>query len=330
MKKKKKQQNLKKKKPKKRKTDQIPGDKQNYIKEEFDFKVKKEPKTGKVYYNIKKKHENKNNPNIINDNNNKTNKDNLENNNFKISQNKIKPKKNSKSKDKKTKNTYKESNNSEDLESNIDKDKCKLKNVVDTKEIDRFYIEKNLDFSKNNLLYSWEEMEFITEFNKKYEKGNIVYLACSKRGTNSDTCKGKAKYNKKSGLVQIYEYCTNNINLHYNLNFDEFKEMYNKNNYDNLDMSLKIFQKYYVKCLLIDNKANTFLECADKFKTRFNDIKFILNKENISKIKTSIHGNTKYSNIIELTKSLKLMNNDINIDIYPIKIETINKKKKIL
>ena len=106
--------------------------------------------------------------------------------------------------------------------------------------------------------------------------------------------------------------------------------MYNKNNYDNLDMSLKIFQKYYVKCLLIDNKANTFLECADKFKTRFSDIKFILNKENISKIKTSIHGNTKCSNIIELTKSLKLMNNDINIDIYPIKIETINKKKKKL
>ena len=76
--------------------------------------------------------------------------------------------------------------------------------MVDTNEIDIFFIDKNLYFSEINLLYSWEEMEFITEFNKKYEKSNIVYLACSKRGTNSDICRDKVKYNKKSGLVQIY------------------------------------------------------------------------------------------------------------------------------
>ena len=45
----------KEKKPIKRKTDQIPEDNQNNINDEFDFKVKKEPKTGKVYYNFKKK-----------------------------------------------------------------------------------------------------------------------------------------------------------------------------------------------------------------------------------------------------------------------------------
>ena len=77
--------------------------------------------------------------------------------------------------------------------------------MVDTNEIDIFFIDKNLYFSEINLLYSWEEMEFITEFNKKYEKRNIVYLACSKRGTNRDICRGKAKYNKKSGLVKYTE-----------------------------------------------------------------------------------------------------------------------------
>ena len=82
-------------------------------------------------------------------------------------------------------------------------------------------------------------------------------------------------------------------------------------------MSLRIFQKYYVKCLLIDNITDTFLECAGKFKTRFKNIKFLLAYENISKMKTSIIGSTKYSNIIELTKSLKLINKDININIYP-------------
>ena len=65
--------------------------------------------------------------------------------------------------------------------------------------------------------------------------------------------------------------------------------MYNTNNYAKLVMSLPIFQKYYVKCLLIDNITDTFLECAGKFKTRFKNIKFLLTDENISKIKTSIN-----------------------------------------
>ena len=65
--------------------------------------------------------------------------------------------------------------------------------------------------------------------------------------------------------------------------------MYNTNNYAKLVMSLPIFQKYYIKCLLIDNITNTFLECEDKFKTRFKNIKFLLTDENISKIKTSIN-----------------------------------------
>ena len=199
-----------------------------------------------------------------------------------------------------------------------------MKKVVDTNEIDRFFIDKNIDFFRVNLLYLLEEMEFIIEFSKKYEKSNIVYLACSKRGTNSDICRDKVKYNKKSGLVQIYEKCTNNIDLHYYLKFDIFKEINNTNNYAELDLTLRIFQKYYVRCLLIDNIVNIFLECADKFKIRFKYIKFLLMDENISKIKTSISGTTKYSNIIELTKSLKLINKDINIDVYQIKIEYIN------
>ena len=104
--------------------------------------------------------------------------------------------------------------------------------------------------------------------------------------------------------------------------------MYNTNNYANLDMSLLSFQKYYVKCLLLDNIANTFLECDVQFKRIFKNIKYILTDENISKIKTSILGTSKYSNIIELTKSLKLINKDLNIDVYQIKIEYINKKKE--
>ena len=46
---------------------------------------------------------------------------------------------------------------------------------------------------------------------------------------------------------------------------------------------------------------------CSKFKTRFKNIKFLLTDENISKIKTSIIGTTKYSNIIELIKKNKIL-----------------------
>ena len=33
----------------------------------------------------------------------------------------------------------------------------------------------NYDLDNNNILYSWKDMDILTIFNKKYEKGNIEY-----------------------------------------------------------------------------------------------------------------------------------------------------------
>ena len=61
----------------------------------------------------------------------------------------------------------------------------------------------NYDLDNNNILYSWKYMDILTIFN------NTVYLVCSKRGTNSDKCRGKAKYYKYTGEMIIYNKCTN-------------------------------------------------------------------------------------------------------------------------
>ena len=99
-------------------------------------------------------------------------------------------------------------------------------------------------------------MDFITSFTKKYERGNNIYLSCSKRGPQSDKCPGKAKYEKNSWLIQIYESCVNDIELHNQINFDIFKKMYEQNNFKNLQMNLKLYQRFYIKCLFLDNKAS--------------------------------------------------------------------------
>ena len=83
----------------------------------------------------------------------------------------------------------------------------KFKKINNDKIIDTFEMEKNYDFNKKDLQYSWADEDYITNFTKKSESGNIIYLVCTKRGYNSKDCNGKAKYNKKIGIVTIYAKC---------------------------------------------------------------------------------------------------------------------------
>ena len=70
--------------------------------------------------------------------------------------------------------------------------------------------------------YSWPEEEFITQYTKKSEYGNIIYLACSKRGVNGKDCNGKAKFDRKTGIVIIYEKCKNEKKIIINKEFLKF------------------------------------------------------------------------------------------------------------
>ena len=47
-------------------------------------------------------------------------------------------------------------------------------------------------------------MEFITNFTKKIERGNIIYLICTKHGNKNEKLKGKTKFDGKTGKVIIY------------------------------------------------------------------------------------------------------------------------------
>ena len=39
-------------------------------------------------------------------------------------------------------------------------------------------------------------------------------------------------------------------------------------------MNLKIYQKYYIKCLFIDNKLKNYSECISEFKKNFLTMNF--------------------------------------------------------
>ena len=98
----------------------------------------------------------------------------------------------------------------------------KFSNKTKDNIIDTITISKNFNFDNFNLSYSWKDMDFITNFTKKIERGNIIYLVCTKRGNKNEKCKGKAKFDRKTGKVVIYNKCVNDKNLHTTINYEEF------------------------------------------------------------------------------------------------------------
>ena len=173
-----------------------------------------------------------------------------------------------------------------------------------------------------------ERSKFFNDFYKKTESKNTIYLVCNKRGYSSNICPGKAKFNKDTGELSIYEKCINNNN-HNKVDYKEFRIFFNSKNFKNLDMNSKHFQKLFIQCLYEDNIVNDYLECMQKFKLYFPNNTFILNEEIVRKIKFNIKGGVKAYNIEDLCKSIKIYNKDIIVDIFPVKTEYKNKNKEI-
>ena len=65
-------------------------------------------------------------------------------------------------------------------------------------------------------------------------------------------------------------------------------------------MNLKIYQKFYTKCLFIDNKIQNYIEAYDNFKKICPNIKFILNEYETTKIKSIIGGGINNLSLEEL------------------------------
>ena len=92
------------------------------------------------------------------------------------------------------------------------------------------------------------------------------------------------------------------------LDINIFRNLYKNNEYNNIDMNNKIYQKFYVQCLYEDNSVNTFIDCTKKFKFRFPNNTFLLNEESVKKIKFNIQGGLNNFNIEDLCNSIKSYN----------------------
>ena len=140
----------------------------------------------------------------------------------------------------------------------------------------------------------------IVNLQKKKESSNTVFLVCNKRGNKSHNCPGKARYNKITGKVEIYEKCININNSHNSITLEKFKEMYIINNFGNIDFKIKYYQKLFTKCLILYKEANNIKEAIYKFKEKFKNIEYLINENIFSKLKNELFGNTNTLNIEEL------------------------------
>ena len=152
-------------------------------------------------------------------------------------------------------------------------------NIIEELEID-----KNFDFNKYNYIYSWKNEDYITEYTKKRESGNNIYLVCSKRGKDSKNCLGKAKFNRLTGKLTIYSKCTNKKGNHNGIDINIFTKLFNNNIFKNINMELYLYQKYYIECLFKNNKVNNYTECIQIFKEQFPKTEFSLKEDTVSKI----------------------------------------------
>lgn len=113
------------------------------------------------------------------------------------------------------------------------------------------------------------------------------------------------------------------------MDYNKFKKFFYNNNFKNINMKLKVFQKYYIKCLIETNKISNFTEAALSFKKNFSEIDLLLKEDTIKKLFSKYKGSNKNLNIEEVIRSLKINNNNIIVDIFPIKSNYKNKDKKI-
>ena len=92
-------------------------------------------------------------------------------------------------------------------------------------------------------------------------------------------------------------------------------------------MNLKIYQRFYIQSLFIDNKVQNYVGAKINFTNKFNNINFLLNEDNIRKIKNSILGGVNNYGFEDLCKLIGEKNR-IKVSIYPISSEYYNKTIK--
>ena len=83
-----------------------------------------------------------------------------------------------------------------------------------------------------------ENEDYITEYSKKYEIDNNIYLHCTKRGNSGNACPGKAKLEKETEKIIIYEKCNDKIIIHKSIGYENFKKLYHSDRLQNIDMNL--------------------------------------------------------------------------------------------
>ena len=106
-------------------------------------------------------------------------------------------------------------------------------------------------------------MMILLHNSQKKESAKTIYLVCSKRWINSKICPWKAKFDKSTGRVDNYKKCINKNNNHNTIDLEEFKKINLSKNFNNIEMNLRLYQKYLIESSLLCNDINSYADILE-------------------------------------------------------------------
>lgn len=177
------------------------------------------------------------------------------------------------------------------------------------------YIENTND-NKKPIISNTNKNKIKTKFLYSSETKNYIYFYCYKRKYG---CKGTAKINKKEKKLVITYYCENNVE-HIELDYEEFADLIDKKDLNNIDFNNKINQRYYVFHILKQNNDQDLNTIYKKFYEE-TKIKLSLSKSCICKIRSKINDNYKGLSLLELINKIKIDIPDLFSNIIDIKYD---------
>ena len=188
---------------------------------------------------------------------------------------------------------------------------------------------RKFDDTKIEIPGEYNKFEYISKINKKkliaftfcYNKNNIItkflfknesktreFYNCYKSGKG---CNGKAFYGKLTQKFNVYKECDFTIE-HEDINYEKFEEKCNNNSLNDIDISIKKYQRYYIRYLFKNKKAIDKYNAINIFKEKFGDkINFILDDNDINVEKSKNVPNPKDKTLFDLINILANENKDI-------------------
>ena len=198
--------------------------------------------------------------------------------------------------------------------------------ILELNENETKEIFENNNIKKISISKYVKTLKFKTKFLFTSESKNYIFYSCYKKINN---CKGTAKINKNTKELIITNLCDTNIE-HLKIDFTEFINLYETNNFKNLNFNDEYIQKLFI-LYMINKKNITDYNLINNKLVEISGAKLKLSKSQISKIKSKNNKEYIGLDLNQLLEKIKLTIPDLFVEItdfnYEIKIKNKDCKR---